>query len=168
MFWMLVIPGLLLVPFGMAIIYKNEGKIVRIKGVLRYGKKQMKSDQDYQSASSSNNMELVHMKGITNTEGALEIPELNYARPNCYRISVHAEMFQKIEHKHYRNRKEGEKTVREVYYTYTDRWEDRFVDSSGYHDHRGCNPHVQWPIKSQTVRPDKYQVIFGDFRLAPE
>lgn len=64
-FWALVIPGLLAIPFGMAIIYKNEGKIVRITGVLRHGKKQMKSNQDYLSASSSNEKELVHMKGFT-------------------------------------------------------------------------------------------------------
>ena len=42
--WVLIIPGIFLIPFGMAVIWKNERKIVRMTGVLRAGKKQAKRD----------------------------------------------------------------------------------------------------------------------------
>jgi len=93
--WLLVIPGILLIPFGMAVIWKNERKIVRITGVLRHGKKMLKPDCS-SSPSSSNDMELVHATGITTAE---EISDGHYSRDNVYYIRADVEMYQKIEHK---------------------------------------------------------------------
>jgi hypothetical protein len=90
---------LVLIPFSLAFIWKNEKKIVRYHQVIETAKKEVKENQDYKQINESNDKELVHMKGKTTNEEGVKDLALDYGRPDVYRLIRTVEMYQRVEHK---------------------------------------------------------------------
>lgn len=88
--WFWVVPGTLLVMFAMAVIWKNEKKVVRIRGVIRKAKKEVKLDVSPNSIDRGNNKELVHVTGRSHTAEDVHVSAINYTRGDVYRIACNA------------------------------------------------------------------------------
>jgi hypothetical protein len=134
--WFWVVPGAFFVLFAVATIWKNEKKVVRMRGVIRAGHKSLKSDQNPDSVETENKWELVHMTGKSYTETEVHDGQLDYTRGNIYRMACTAEMYQRVERREHRRKrvKRGGKmrTETEVVYVYENKWVSHPVDSSQF------------------------------------
>lgn len=118
----------------MAVIWKNEKKVVRIRGVIRKAKKEVKMDQSPNSIEKDNNKELVHMTGRAHTEEDTHVSAINYTRGDVYRIACNAQMYQRVEIREvHRKRGKNGKVKHEVKYRYVDQWVSHPVDSGKFH-----------------------------------
>lgn len=146
--WGLFVLGLALIPFSLALIWKNEKKIVRYHQVIKQAKKVVKKDQDYKEVNEANEKALVHMRGKTRNQEGVKDGALDYGRPDVYRIIRTVEMFQRVEHKH-----ESDDTTT---YTYSNEWTSLKVSDAHFENanERGHNPTVAWPFESKTTEAE--------------
>lgn len=156
--------GLTLIPFSLALLWKNEKKVVRYHQVIEAALKVLKMDQNFEKVDEANEKALVHMNGTARNLEVITDSRLDYSRQNCYRVIRTVEMFQCVE-KVLESKRNG-KVSRT--YEYNNKWVEHFVDSRNFNDEtkRALNPNVEWPFFS--CKHEASQVLFGTFRLSPE
>ena len=142
-----------------------------MRGVIRAGHKNLKSDQDPDSVETENKWELVHMTGKSYTETEVHDGQLDYTRGNIYRMACTAEMYQRVERREHRRKrvKRGGKmrTETEVVYVYENKWVSHPVDSSQFRrkSEQDKNPTFDWPMRNHVVKANDVKV--GGYYLAP-
>jgi len=87
--------GLLLIPFALILIWKNERKIVKYHKVIVQARADLKSD--VKAPLEENELCLVHTKGCSVNEEVLEDKEFGVQVANSYRLNRKVEMFQWVE-----------------------------------------------------------------------
>jgi hypothetical protein len=142
--------GLILIPFSLVWIWKNEKKIVRFHQVIVEAELDVVTDVDIEKIDDALEFRLTHLQGKAHNKAAIQDEDIDYSAADCYRVTRTVEMYQTKETRHEEKDSNDNVTVR---YTYADDWYSEPIDSGNFHDHskKNCNPTNSWPLKSKTT-----------------
>ena len=158
LFWFVV--GLVLIPFAIVMLWKNEKKLVTFRKAMGQGRDECKSFE-CGDLNDENDWKLVHVHGETNNENDLVDESFGVVVRNGYKLVRMVEMYQWKERSETVHINENE--TRTDYY-YDTVWCSHKIDSSGFHDRDGHeNPDNEWPFHPETQTAN--YVSFGKYRL---
>lgn len=151
--------GLILIPFSIVCIWKNEKKIVNYNKVIVKAKEALKS-VPADKIDDKNDYELVHVSGKSQNDTEIEDHDFGIKAPDSYRLIRTVEMYQTKENVK-ETRRDNNTVVKD--YTYTSDWFSHPIDSSGFYaqDRRNDNPKHAWPFKSDCFEASA--VWLGEF-----
>ena len=138
--------GLILIPFSLALLWKNEKKIVTYAKVIAEARKEcriLKGDIPL----DENDYELVHMTGTTENPDNLTDQSFGATVENSYRLVRSVEMYQWKENVSTRERNGNTETT----YSYEQGWFDHPISSTNFRERHRQNPTNQWPFRSDTL-----------------
>lgn len=155
--------GIALFASAFPVLFLNEGRAVKTEKSLKEGAGAVISVAA-DRVDPANDQKLVHLTGRANTDETLSDSEF-LVSANAIKLRRHVEMYEWDESKESKTQKKlggGTETI--TTYSYSKKWSDRLIDSSGFKEEGHANP-TSMPFESGVQEAKK--VTLGAFVLTP-
>ena len=136
--------GIFLIPFSLALIWKNEKKLVKFQRVLEIARRDCRAINIEQPMDETD-FRLVHAAGKTINNEEISDKIFGASVQNAYRLVRTVEMYQYKENSETRERNGR----RETTYWYETGWFSYPIDSSSFRQRDKSNPSNNWPFRSE-------------------
>jgi len=158
-----VLFGLVLFVASFPVLWLNEGRAVRTEKGLHEGQGAV-VDASADRVDPSMNGKLVHVAGKASTAEQISDPDFGVAPAGALKLRRRAEMFQwEEEKKSETEKKTGGGSVTKTTYSYSKKWSDRLIDSSGFKESGHDNP-SKMAFESRDTQAQ--QVTLGAYKLS--
>ena len=143
--------GLILIPFSIVLLWKNEKKLVTYARCMQRAAKEVIT-VNIKEADEMNNFLLVHCIGKTENKQSIADHEFLVSADNSYRLKRIVEMYQwqEIVRSEERQDRQG-RNYTHYTYTYNKVWSQSPISSRNFHKQGFDNPVNAWPFSSKTV-----------------
>ncbi len=156
--------GVLMFFGAFPLLFVNEGRAIDRARALDEGDKIVLSVDTHQ-VFSTNEGQLVHMIGETDTDDTLKDTMFGVAVDKVIKLQRAVEMYQWQEEEHSETKQLwGGSTRTETTYTYTKVWADRLIDSNRFKRPEGHENPAYMPVSKETFIAKR--VNLGDFTLS--
>lgn len=157
-----VLFGIVLIPSAVVLLSWNEGRAVKTAASLKEGAAAVVS-VSADAIQPANEGKLIHLSGEAKTQDTVTDPMFQINR-NAIRLTRKVEMYQWTEKKDQKTQKKlGGGSETQTTYTYTKKWSDEIIDSSGFKETKGHENPTSMMANSSTVTAAN--VTLGAFKL---